>query len=118
MIVVDMDNCGMLFDFGNFWVSVEVIYDWYMGVEEFMLFVKVVSVKSYEFNDDGDEVCIDYWKMMFIVKEVGYEGWVGIEYEGGGFSEFDGIKVIKKFLEVVCDELGWLNFVVGFSFNL
>ena len=34
-----------------------------------------------------------------------YHGYVGIEYEGGGLSERDGIKATKKLLEKVREQL-------------
>jgi len=70
-----------------------------------MPFAKGVSAKSHEFNDKGDEVQTDYHKMMKIVKDAGYHGHVGIEFEGSKHSEPDGIKLTKKLLERVRDEL-------------
>tara|TARA_Y100000589_G_scaffold293497_1_gene298496 strand:+ start:848 stop:970 length:123 start_codon:yes stop_codon:yes gene_type:complete len=37
--------------------------------------------------------------MMDIVKKAGYEGYVGIEYEGNIMSEDEGIIATKKLLE-------------------
>jgi hydroxypyruvate isomerase len=37
--------------------------------------------------------------MMKIVLDAGYDGWVGIEYEGSRLSERDGILACKKLLE-------------------
>ena len=39
--------------------------------------------------------------MMNIVLEAGYQGYVGIEYEGGKRGEFEGIRATKKLLERV-----------------
>lgn len=97
---VNNKRCGTLPDFGNFGS-----YDRYKGVTELMPFAKGVSAKSHEFNDKGDEVKTDYMKMMKIVKDAGYGGYVGIEYEGGKHSEPEGIKLTKKLLEKVRDEL-------------
>ena len=44
-------------------------------------------------------------KMMSIVLSYGYRDWVGIEYEGKTRSEDEGIKLTKKLLETVRDEL-------------
>ena len=95
---VGMDHCGTLPDFGNFRVKKDEWYDRYKGVTELMPFAKAVSAKSHEFNDDGDEVRTDYLKMLKIVKDAGYRGYVGIEYEGGQKNEFDGIKATKELL--------------------
>lgn len=100
MKMVGMKNCGTLPDFGNFGG-----YDRYQGVTELMPFAKGVSAKSHDFNDQGDETRTDYRKMMKIVLDAGYHGFVGIEYEGGKLSESDGIKATKKLLEKVRDEM-------------
>lgn len=98
---VDMDNCGTLPDFGNFRVSGDVEYDRYKGVAELMPFAKAVSAKSHDFDEDGNEVHTDYFKMMDIVLKAGYRGYVGIEYEGSKLSEDDGIQATRKLLERV-----------------
>ena len=58
-------------------------YDMYKGVSELMPYAKSVSAKSYDFDDNGNETKIDYAKMMDIVKEYNYDGFIGVEYEGG-----------------------------------
>jgi L-ribulose-5-phosphate 3-epimerase len=100
MKTVDMKNCGTLPDFGNFHG-----YDRYLGVTETMPFAKGVSAKSHDFDADGNETKTDYRKMMKIVLDAKYHGWVGIEYEGGKLPESEGIKLTKKLLEKVRDEL-------------
>ncbi|MHC4962515.1 MAG: sugar phosphate isomerase/epimerase family protein [Planctomycetota bacterium] len=92
-----MDNCGTLPDFGNFPDEV----DRYEAVSLMMPYAKAVSAKSYDFDADGNETKIDYYKMMDIVLGHGYRGFVGIEYEGDRLSEEDGIIATKKLLEKV-----------------
>ena len=70
-----------------------------------MPYAKAVSAKSHEFDLDGNEVRTDYYKMMDIVLNHGYNGYVGIEYEGSKLSEYDGIKATKKLLESVREKL-------------
>ena len=96
---VDHKRCGTLPDFGNFRVSRNEMYDRYKGVTELMPHAKAVSAKSHDFDGDGNETHTDYAKMMKIVLDTGYNGYVGIEYEGSKLSEFDGIKATKKLLE-------------------
>jgi sugar phosphate isomerase/epimerase len=91
---VNMKNCGTLPDFGNFYE-----YDRYLGMQDLMPFAKGVSAKSYDFDAEGNEVKIDYYRIMKIVKDSGYKGWVGIEYEGSKLSEPEGIKATKRLLE-------------------
>ncbi|MBN2697862.1 MAG: sugar phosphate isomerase/epimerase [Bacteroidales bacterium] len=95
---VGMKNCGTLPDFGNFSVSAGVEYDRYLGMMELMPFAKGVSAKSHDFNDDGEETQIDYFRMLKIVKESGYSGYIGIEYEGNRLSEPEGIMATKNLL--------------------
>jgi len=102
---VDLPNCGTLPDFGNFNLGGGRSYDKYQGVAELMPFAKAVSAKSYDFDSQGNETAIDYRRMMKIVLDAGYHGWVGIEYEGSRLSEPDGIRATKKLLETVRDEL-------------
>lgn len=92
-----MDNCGTLPDFGNFCMerSAEGCaeeYDRYKGVREMMPYAKAVSAKTHEFDADGNEQHTDYVQMLKIVKDAGYRGWMGIEYEGGGMSPEAGIR--------------------------
>jgi sugar phosphate isomerase/epimerase len=102
---VDLPNCGTLPDFGNFNLGDGKTYDRYQGVEELMPFAKAVSAKSHEFSEAGDEVHTDYRKMMQIVLDAGYRGYVGVEYEGGKHSEVEGIKLTKALLERIREEL-------------
>jgi sugar phosphate isomerase/epimerase len=96
---VNMKNCGTLPDFGNFRVSATVEYDRYLGMQELMPFAKGVSAKSHDFDAEGNETQKDYFRIMQIVKDAGYKGWVGIEYEGSKLSEPEGIMATKKLLE-------------------
>jgi sugar phosphate isomerase/epimerase len=102
---VDLPNCGTLPDFGNFRLSKTEMYDRYQGVSELMPLAKAVSAKSHDFDDQGNETQTDYFKMMKIVVDAGYHGYVGIEYEGAKLSEPDGIIATKKLLERVREKL-------------
>ena len=106
---VGMPNCGTLPDFGNFcmrrekgdmWESPCVEwYDRYKGVTELMPFAKGVSAKSHGFDSNGNSQETDYRKMLQIVKSAGYTGYIGVEYEGSGLPEHEGIRATKKLLE-------------------
>lgn len=97
--MTEMKNCGTLPDFGNFRVSGSEEYDRYKGVTELMPYAKAVSAKSHDFNEAGDEIHTDYFKMMKIVLDAGYHGYVGIEYEGSKLGEKEGIAATKKLLQ-------------------
>jgi len=106
---VNLSNCGTLPDFGNFcmkragggyWGSACVEeYDKYKGVEELMPFAKAVSAKSNNFDDKGVESDIDYKRMMQIVKDSSYSGFIGVEYEGEKIGEEQGIKLTRDLLK-------------------
>ncbi|HEY2839968.1 MAG TPA: sugar phosphate isomerase/epimerase family protein [Pirellulales bacterium] len=103
---VDMPKwCGTLPDFGNFNISKGEVYDRYKGVAELMPYAKAVSAKSHDFDADGNETKTDYKRMMKIVLDAGYHGYVGIEYEGSTLPEPKGIELTKKLLERVRKEL-------------
>lgn len=105
MKLVAHPRCGTLPDFGNFNLGDGKTYDRYKGVAELMPYAKAVSAKSHDFDDKGNETGTDYRRMMKIVVDAGYRGYVGIEYEGGRLSEQDGVRATLKLLEKVRDEL-------------
>lgn len=118
MKMADHPRLGTLPDFGNFCITREEptadnpqpsgcqeMYDRYQGVEELMPYAKAVSAKTHNFNEQGQETDIDYQKMMKIVLDAGYRGFVGVEYEGSELSEEEGVKASKQLLEEVRNEL-------------
>ncbi len=106
---VGMENCGTLPDFGNFCIKREdgsyyeskcvEEYDRYKGIEELMPYAKGVSGKSYNFDEEGKETTIDFARMIKIVKDSGYTGFIDVEYEGNELSEEEGILATKRLLE-------------------
>lgn len=107
---VGMDNVGTLPDFGNFCIERATDgcaneYDRYQGMTELMPFAKGVSAKSNVFDENGNEANMDYLRIMKIVKDSGFKGYVGIEYEGSELSEDEGIKATKALLEKVFKQL-------------
>ena len=101
MEAVDHPRCGTLPDFGNFRIEGERWYDRYDGMEELMPFAKAVSAKSHDFDSNGTEIHTDFYRMMDIVLESVYEGYVGIEYEGSTMDEMSGIKATKTLLDKI-----------------
>lgn len=105
---VNKPSCGTLPDFGNFcinrskpensspeaWAKTTCLeeYDRYKGVTELMPFAKGVSAKTHDFDAEGNCIETDYVKMLKIVKDAGYTGYIGIEYEGAKDSEDEGIR--------------------------
>ena len=101
MKAVDHPMCGTLPDFGNFRIKGDRWYDRYKGVKELMPFAKAVSAKSHDFDSNGNETRTDFFRMMDIVMDAGYSGYVGIEYEGSEMDEMSGIKATKDLLDRV-----------------
>lgn len=107
---VGMENCGTLPDFGNFRIGQnedgsDNSYDRYQGVAELMPYAKAVSAKSHAFDEQGNETETDFKKMMQIVLDSGYHGYVGVEWEGQNPGEVKGTLLTKQLLERVRDEL-------------
>ncbi len=102
-VIQDVDHpmCGTLPDFGNFKVEDNTWYDRYKGVSELMPFAKGVSAKSNSFDHEGNDTQTDYYKMIKIVLDSGYDGYIGIEYEGNELGEMEGILATKELLERV-----------------
>jgi sugar phosphate isomerase/epimerase len=110
---VNLPNCGTLPDFGNFCTKREdgsyfdtvciEEYDRYKGISELMPYAKAVSAKSHDFDDQGNETHTDYERMIKIIKDAGYSGYVGVEYEGDQLSEEEGIIATKNLLNKLLD---------------
>jgi L-ribulose-5-phosphate 3-epimerase len=98
---VNMPNCGTLPDFGNFPKEI----DKYEAVGMLMPYAKAVSAKSYDFDENGNETSIDYYRMMDVVLDHGYDSYVGVEYEGERLSEEEGIIATRKLLEKIRDQI-------------
>ena len=111
MEAVNSPFCGTLPDFGNFCITrgenytCKEEYDRYKGTAELMPFAKGVSAKAHDFDENGEEIHTDFRKMLKIVKDAGYTGYIDIEYEGRKLSEPDGIRATKALLEKVGREL-------------
>jgi sugar phosphate isomerase/epimerase len=105
MRAVGHPRIGTLPDFGNFNIGNGETYDRYLGMEELMPFAKAVSAKSHAFDAEGNETEKDYVRILRIVLQAGYRGWVGIEYEGTELPEDEGIHRSKALLERVREEL-------------
>ena len=101
---VDNKYVGTLPDFGdyNFCVDRGALnfddigkvcknqYDKYLGVKKLMPYAKGVSAKSHEFGKDGEELSTNYSRMIKIISESNYKGYITIEYEGAMMGMFGG----------------------------
>jgi L-ribulose-5-phosphate 3-epimerase len=98
---VNKPTFGTLPDFGNFEKDRNNHYkiDIYEAIARMMPYAKGVSAKSYNFDDGGQETVLDYPRILKIVTDAGYNGYIGIEYEGSRVGEPQGIRATKKLLE-------------------
>jgi sugar phosphate isomerase/epimerase len=95
MKAVKLPNFGLLPDFGNFPKEI----DRFEAVGKMMPYARGVSFKCYDFGPDGKETAFDMDRMMKVVLDSGYRSWIGIEYEGGRLTEFEGIHAAKRYLD-------------------
>jgi sugar phosphate isomerase/epimerase len=104
---VNMSNVGTLPDFGNWCIShpwgtiqegCDEMYDIYMGVKLLLPYAKGVSAKTYDFDSNGEQPMLDYNKLISIVKDSGYKGYIGIEYEGINQPEDEGVRKTQNLL--------------------
>lgn len=109
---IDHKNVGTLPDFNNFCLKRDSKnqcieeYDKYKGTYEMLAYAKAVSAKSIDFDEQGNCVETDYVRMLKIVKDSGFKGYIGIEYEGEKLGEYEGIKKTKALLERVRGTIG------------
>ena len=100
MKAVNRSDFGTLPDFGNFQQEKGTYtIDIYDAIARMMPYAKGVSAKSYDFDSSGKETKLDFARIMKIVSDANYHGFVGIEYEGSQLSEPEGIRATKKLLE-------------------
>ena len=105
---INMPNCGTLPDFGNWCYKrsenyfggecLEEFPDKYEGIRLMMPAAKAVSAKSYAFDENGYETTIDFVRMLQIIKDSGYKGYVSVELDIDTNNEKEGILATKELL--------------------
>ncbi len=100
---------GTLPDFGNWCLNKEWggtkdgsctdSYDPVKGLQQMLPYAKGVSAKSYDFDANGAETRLPYKALLQSVKDSGFTGYIGIEYEGDRLSEAEGIRATKALIE-------------------
>ena len=113
---INHSRCGTLPDFGNFQKdrARAEFHDRYAGVAAMLPFARCVCAKAHDFDAKGDECHTDYARMLRLVGDSGFTGWIEVEYEGPGGSprtpkperppvpalgEREGTLAIKRLLE-------------------
>jgi L-ribulose-5-phosphate 3-epimerase len=80
MKTVNKPNFGILPDFGNFPDETNR----YDAVEAFLPWARGVSAKATQFTDDNLVKETDFFRMLRIVRDSGFSGYIGIESGGEG----------------------------------
>jgi sugar phosphate isomerase/epimerase len=101
MQAVNKPNFGTLPDFGNF----DANQNRYDSVEALLPYAKAVSAKSQKFTEYGMITDTDFFRMMRIVRDSGYKGWVGIESAPDkAEDEYEAVRRTKNVLNWVREE--------------
>lgn len=79
-------RCGTLPDFGNFQKNRAraEFHDRYAGVAAMLPYAKCICAKSLDFDAKGEECYTDYSRMLRMIDDSRYQGWIEVEYEGPG----------------------------------
>ena len=78
---VDMENFKVTMDLGNFGTDPNIIYKAMENVAPHTIFV---HAKCMEFTEDYLEKTLDYKRIMKILDDAGFNGFLSIEFEGPG----------------------------------
>jgi sugar phosphate isomerase/epimerase len=81
------DAIGTLPDFGNWPPEVEK----YEALRRIMPYAHAVHAKVKDIDENLNHPAFDLERCVKVTKEAGYDGWLGIEYEGGG-EPIEGVK--------------------------
>jgi sugar phosphate isomerase/epimerase len=84
---------GICLDFGNFRPGT--------GDDDFEMLARHAihaHAKSYDFDDDGEETTISFGHRLGVLKSIGYQGVISIEYEGDGDAA-EGIRRTHRLIE-------------------
>jgi len=78
---------GYLLDTGNYNPK-SLIYE---NIKKLGKLIKIVHAKMYNFDENGFESTLDYNKIIQLLKEINYDGYLSIEFEGS-LSPIEGIE--------------------------
>lgn len=90
---VGSPSLGALVDFGNF--PPEGRYE---ALARIAPYAKAAHAKIHDFTPGGQHTGVDLPRCVRIVRDAGYSGWWGIEFEGKG-DEADGIRRSKAVMQ-------------------
>jgi sugar phosphate isomerase/epimerase len=91
---IPSDLFGFLLDTGNYNPK-SLVYE---NIPKLGSAIKIIHTKMYEFDDDGNETQLDFDRIIQALKDVGFDGYYSIEFEGQG-EAMDGVRKTKALLE-------------------
>ena len=68
------------------------------GVTKSLPYAPAVCAKALRFDEKGNEVHTDYFRMLKIIYESDYSGVISIEFEGRGIDPIEGSKKTKELI--------------------
>jgi hypothetical protein len=78
-------------------------FDLYAGWAKLMPFAKAVNAQTHSFDAQGNETTMDYRRLLEMVTNAGYRGYIGVEWEPEGtgtqLTPSEGIEKTKALLE-------------------
>ena len=90
--VADFDNwCYQRSDGSVYGGTCTARYDRYRGMQELLPYAGGVSVKAFAFTEDGEEETLNFAYLFDAIRASGYDGYLGIEYEGDGLPAREGV---------------------------
>jgi CubicO group peptidase (beta-lactamase class C family)/sugar phosphate isomerase/epimerase len=90
--LADFDNWCVARENGQIWgAPCTERYNRYQGFLELMPYAQGVSAKAFNFDTEGNEPDMDFAVFFDILHATGYDGWLGIEYEGDDLPSREGI---------------------------
>lgn len=103
-LLPDFDNWCIERENGERWGAPCIKeYDRYQGLEQLLPYAKSLSIKSFNFDAQGNETKIDFKRAFKLVKQIDYKHYLGIEYEGDGLTPSEGIiktlTLVKKTIQ-------------------
>ena len=97
--LADFDNWCIERENGKLWgAPCTKEYDRYEGMEKILPFSRGLSLKSFDFDEKGNETKTDFERMFKLIDKADYKGYLGVEYEGD-MPPIEGISKTKKLAE-------------------
>jgi L-ribulose-5-phosphate 3-epimerase len=94
---VDADNLKLLVDMGNF-------VDGIVSIEKTIAYAAHVHAKFMEVDKQGNEPNIEYGRIFPLLRKVGYDGYVSVEYEGEEAEESAVPRAVQRIREFIGEE--------------